>query len=578
MNKSKLLLGLTVITFFVLSFINCETTYIPLDNIEGIEYIQGNTMGTVILQIFDSHSNTPLDSALVEIIGGDSVISDPSGTVLFDSVAVGNYIVYCRKGGYEPIAFNLEITIDENSNTVPVFKQSADMLFLAKMGVSINGSIYYENKDVKQFANGAIVECKLIPVIPGGNILFNFLEPVRTTVVQNGSFFFYNLPEYTTYNISVLPFSAENKLFKQPATTVITSDASGDTIPVPSIVLNPVPNDKFVIFSHNLEDLSIGDSIRIVFSEPVDISKLTADSIVVTNINTKVLVNWIWSPDYTQLVIVPFNGTWSIAENYNLTIKKIQSATEKVLDNSDFTPYVFSPNLSGALGNVQNLHYRVGASDTNKVDFNTTNIFLIWSPLSNVEFYEIYRKLELDSCWYLLTTSADTIKPTNTSGCFNDGMSVNYLVLGKNSASISPLETAAIITVRDEKGPIISYNLIALNFNNSGNTFPDTVTKMVTSTYITEPMDTSKAPIVSVIEASYFDGFIMLGDSTYKVSSSKCTWTWTSTRSGNLDVVIDPLANGAYDTLKINFRGLTDVAQNPVDTTNGGGFINYQTR
>ncbi len=238
-------------------------------------------------------------------------------------------------------------------------------------------------------------------------------------------------------------------------------------------------------------------------------------------------------------------------------------------------PVLISRKLT--LGNVQGLRYRIGLSDTVKVDYNTSSFYLIWSPLANAAVYELYKKASADSSWRFINTASDTDALVSTTGEFADGKQVKYLALGRNSKSISPLETAIILTVRDERQPYIHYNSFKSGFNN---TMPvaDTVRITVSNFYIPEPMDTLKSPAVIIKEASYYSGITMYGDSTYKVPENNCSWTWSTNRSGYLDVVVEANTNGAYDTLKIDFSQVTDIAGNTADTSYDGGFINYSTR
>jgi hypothetical protein len=53
---------------------------------------------------------------------------------------------------------------------------------------------------------------------------------------------------------------------------------------------------------------------------------------------------------------------------------------------------------------------------------------------------------------------------------------------------------------------------------------------------------------------------------------------WTAQNSGRWSVIVDMGKDGSYDTLKVNFAGLTDFAGNKVDTTNGAGIVTYITR
>ena len=91
-------------------------------------------------------------------------------------------------------------------------------------------------------------------------------------------------------------------------------------------------------------------------------------------------------------------------------------------------------------------------------------------------------------------------------------------------------------------------------------------------------MDTTHKPTATVNEAGYVSGTTLYGDTLYTINPDICFWTWTSERSGTMSVILDPLQDGAYDSLTIDFTSVTDVAGNAPDTTGGAGYIRFYTR
>lgn len=553
--------------------LNCERTLLPVDSSKKIDYEQADTKAKVILKVFDTHSMAPISGAIVNIIGVDSSLTDSKGTVIFDSIKPGDYIITCSKAGFEEIYDQLSLTLDSNSNTVPIVNQSSDGYFMAKKGVAVKGNIYNQ-KDEKYFqAKGAIIECELIS--PDGQM---FQNPLRTTTSTNGAYIFSDLPEHTNYKITVRPFS-DGTLSYAPDSLTITGKSAGDTIRADDIVLKEFPDGNFLIMSHNLKTFTVSDPIVLEFSEAVDTSKLGKDSISVfngTGISAEqILIQKQWQNNNKKLVITPFDGNWDPRATYSLNLDGFVSIAGKQLGNSNILPSNFSPITSGALGNVMNLTALDYLTDT-LVNYNTNSIALNWSPLANALNYQIYQKRPIDSSWIFLKSVNDTFTSiTTASGSFQAGKQLKYIVLGENSTTTSPLNTATALTVKDQMPPRI--NSTTRNESNFDNTFGSTSLPIdITFTNLTEPMDTTQKPVLDVIEGN--NGESSLGDPTYKVSKTSLLWMWTGLSSGWLIVLVDEGKDGSYDTLKVDFTGLTDFAGNKVDTTNSGGIITIITR
>ncbi|MBN1756789.1 MAG: carboxypeptidase regulatory-like domain-containing protein [Chitinispirillaceae bacterium] len=574
MRKYRLYMYALFFGIGVFFYLQCESTYLPVDSGKKIDYLQGNTVARVVLKVLDYHSSAPLSGAMVKILGLDSAKTDSAGTVTFDSVKTGAYLITCTKKGFAGITDQVSLSIDSNSNTVPVVSQSTDLLFMAKSGVAVKGNLYFENENKISPANGATIECRLT------NPTITFLDPIVVATSENGTYTFRNLPEYCTYTLTVLPLSDESLTYKQAAATTVAGTAAGDSLRAANIILQKFTDGTFIILNHNLETFTRDDSLKFEFSETVDIDLLSADSIyIMMNPGTRILTKQIWQKSGKNLVIFPFNGTWDPGKTYTLVIRKIRSVSDKPLDNTGFNAYTFSPQTSGSLGNVNDLHYRVGAFDTTKVDYNTSTLNLLWSVLENATQYQIYQKSSIDSSWSFLVGVTDTITSITTSQQFTLGKVMRYIVLGKNSSNLSSFESATVLTVKDNKKPFFSYSRSQSGFNNSTSSYTDTISITITSGYIPEPMDTSKSPTVTVKEAGYTSGsgLTVYGDTLNTIDPNKCFWTWTTDQSGVINFVVDPLENGSYDSLKIDFSSVTDWAGNTPDTTQGGNYIRVYT-
>jgi len=565
-----------IFTYALLAYVcfflnlNCERTLLPVDSSKKIDYEQADTKARVTLKVFDMYSMAPISGAMLNIIGVDSSLTDSKGTVIFDSIKPGNYIITCSKAGFEEIYDQLSLTLDSNSNTVPIVNQSSNGYFLAKKGVTVRGNIYYEKGDKYYHANGATIVCELIS--PTGQL---FQNPLRTTKSTNGSYILTDLPEHIDYKITVRPFS-DGTLSYAFNSLSLSGKSAGDTIRANDIILEESPDGVFLILSHNLKTFTISDPIMLEFSEAVDTSKLIKDSISVfkSTGTEQILIQKQWQNGNKKLVIMPFDGTWDPRATYILNLKGLVSIAGKQLGNSNILPRNFSPITSGALGNIMNLIALDENSDT-FVNFNTTLIRLNWSPLANVLNYQIYQKTPSDSSWIFLRTTSDTFSIINVTDGFDSAKIIKYIVLGENSTSTSPLNTANVLSVKDQMPPrIINTTRNVYDFDNTNGS--TSILLDIPINNLPEPMDTTKKPVLDVIEGN--NGESSLGDPDYKVSKANSRWMWTGLSSGILSIIVDEGKDGSYDTLKVDFTGLSDLAGNKVDTINGSGFITIITR
>jgi hypothetical protein len=546
----------------------------PVSGTQIIEYSQGGTSGTVLVKVVDSRDFTPIAGVEVVIAGIDTAATDSAGFARFDSIAVGSYLIALVKEGYEALITPASVTTDENSNEVPIVMQTTLLFALSRQGVSVTGKVYYQDEDTKIAAGKATVELRLV----SEETLF--ANPLRTTLtIPNGEYFFDDLPENTPYSIMVRPFQVGDRAYKQQVPLAISDKTAGDTVCAAPVVLTWSIEKIFTILSHNLNTLSAGDSLGITFSEPVDTSLLTPDSIyVMTGTTTRrLLVNLKWAKNMTVLQITPYQGTWSESETYRLYIRRLRSTEGSLLGGAG---YVSSMEFriagpTGTLGTVKNVKFRIGSSDTLKIDYSTSSVTLYWTKLADAAWYEIYTRDDDDGIWSLLSGPVtDTLRSITTSGQFVNGDSACYMVLGANTLHRSDPGQATVLVLKDEKEPYVSFlsPLTFSGFNNASYTLEKTVTTQTPS--FPEPMDTTKVPTFEVVEAStsYY------GDTLYAVSADMCEWQWISTTLGQIRVTIDARQNGTYDTLKVDCSSFTDIAGNAIKAAADSPVLKYSTR
>lgn len=565
MRKFRLYAHALLLSACVFLCLHCENTFLPVDSSKKIDYLQGNTKAAVTLKVLDKHSSTPVSGVMVTISGFDSAKTDSKGTVVFDSVQTGSYLIICSKAGFESIQKNLTLSVDQHSNTVPVVNQSTEVIAMAKKGVTVRGNLYFNNDSKISVADGAKVECRFT------DPLISFTNPIVSVTSSNGTYSFNNLPEYCEYTITVLPFSDGTFTYKHEGTVTVSGKAAGDTLRANHIFLQKFTDGNFFVMNHNLKTFTRKDTLKIQFSEAVDTDLLEFDSIYVSIDNVRILTRQIWRQNNKELLITPFDGVWDIDEVYVLVIKKIKSVSGKPLDNSQFTSYVFAPVVSGPLGNVEGLDIKtqIGFKDTNKVDYNTSSLTLKWSRLANASSYQIYQKTSSDSLWHLFSEVTDTFRNISSlDNKFNLGKEVKFIVLGENSSKVSSFEDATILTIKDQIKPRFTNDLIQEDeFDNSLNPSIDTAYINVYSSYFPEPMDTTSGKPKVIIEE----------DTSNTIDPNKCFWNWTSNRAGVMKVVLKPNVDASNAYLRIDFSSVTDLAGNKTDTANGGSYLRVIT-
>ncbi len=555
----------------------------PVSTSQDLTYAQGSSKANVLLQVRDGRSMVALSNAEVEILGLESAVSDSTGKVEFKDVPVGSYLISVGRSEYEPIVSEFELSLDDGSAEIPVARQSADFILLSKRGITVKGNVFFRpDDDTRSYAENATVELFLSTSSASSR---RFITPLRTTNTgPDGSFVFDGLPENTAYSISVRPLAINGEVYSYSSSRTVSGSAAPDTVRPAAFTLAKTEDSYFYVLKENSSTLASNQAYQLTFSEPVNTSELTYDSIGVFQGNSEVLINTSWSSDRKVLLIEPFSGVWEDGVSYRLKIGDLRSTSGAVLHNYEYQSKQFYVHNGGALGDVSNLRYQISHSDdTTRADYNTSNLYLYWSPLANAARYEIFRRRDSDSTWISIGSTGgklDTTENAYVTDQLEDGGTVKFLVLAANSEARSPIASAEVLTVTDETSPTADYTTSESGFNRSSYGSADTIRVRVYGSYysnrpFSEPMDTTKMPTFEVREggnSSYY------GDETYKLSADACEWEWDTPSSGYINVAVPANKNAAYDTIMVDFSNVTDIAGNPTDTTGGSGFVVLRTR
>jgi len=568
MVKSSGTLCFLISAFCLVLFINCLDTVVDPDafNDDDDVIVDTATVKKVITQVRDKRTYVPLPGAVVTVFGLKTGITDSSGIAYFDSVKPGNYSVLCEKTGYEAVVSTLTILAGGELQRDGKNLDVTQIITMPRKGVMVTGKVYYQDEAQKKGAEGATVECRI-----GSTSQPLYNQPIKTAFVSVDEFKFNDLPESEYYYITVKPFTVGTKKYQYSSSITLQGNSAGETVYCSPIILTSSSGNSFMALSHNCQTLKAGDSIIVNFSEAVDTSGITADSIYVSQ-TYLILTRLLWSNGNKKLAIVPFDGKWVTGSNYRLYIRRLKSVAGNIFSNGEFQPYYFSVG-SGVLDNVQYIKIKnVDYTNDTFVDYSSSSIMFNWSKINNATSYELYCKPGPDSFWVNITTVYDTTGTVSTTNKFRFGNIVKYLVLGKNASGKSSFETAPVLSVKDNRKPRIYTSSYAYGFNNGLGSVPKTVSLSVT--YIPEPMDTTIDPVLSTVEASYAG----MGDTAYCIPASACQWIWTGLNSAKIDVMIDAGKNGGYDSLKVDFTPTKDYAGNEADTAGVYGMATYHTR
>jgi len=571
--RITLLKGISLCGVMLFLFVFCNENgdnSNPVSGTQQIEYNQAITRTTATLQFLDIYTNAPVDSVKASIAGGTAGISDSNGLIQFSDLSSGTYLLSFERSGYEPVYNTLVISSDSNSREIPILNRQSAIYYMNRCGVTLTGKVFYYTNNEKIAAVDAEVE---VIMSTGSDMLFK--DPLRRVEVgSNGIFTVSDLPEHSTMSLSVLPYSADGKIYKTSMSRTITTTRSGDTVYAPLILLSPASDRELFILSDNSRSLSSSSDLTVTFSEELDSSSISADSIYVNNSSLQRVLIRVLSEGNT-LTVTPYNGSWSAKSAYTLYIRGVKGITGAKMTGTQSIG--FSLLTNGILGNVKILGYRTGSYDSVKADYNTSSIILYWASLANASSYEIYMKTYQDSVWTLNSSSvSDTfVSLSLPSQSLYNGRTVQFIVLGKNSTGRSSVTAAKPFSIKDETRPryTSSYSTYVYGCNNAGNITPKVIRQTISG--FTEPMDTTLKPAIRAMEASYYTGYLY-GDSTYVVSTP--VWKWSTTMTGTLEVTVDPEKNGTYDSLFIELKTMKDQSGNSIDTLNNGGLIRMLTR
>lgn len=536
--------------------------------------VNPDVKGTEVLGVMDANTGYPLDSVSVQLVSGPSGLTDSAGEVTFENVSAGQYFVTLAKSGYEPQQETVQPSVQ--GQITPVDLAWSQTFSLHRKGVTISGRVLIENEsgDTVSAAAGVTVELR----DSTGNYGESYITALHTTKTSaTGSFTFDSLPELSNYIVDVPQFISGGNTYSYGAQPLGAGLLYvGQQFSVPLIGLEPIHKTLLQAFA-STTNLTQGQPLVINFSSSVDTSELGPNAIVLSNGLNTIAVNLSWSSNFTVLSITPYEADWVGGVTYTLSLNSIQDLQGDVLGLESISAAI--PVATG-LSQVQNLRLHAtttvaGATVVNDsvVDYATSPYNFSWHMVSGAEGYNVYYRdnSSLDTTWKLNSSTGAlasdttiTIAPPSPTGI---AWVRNYLVLPISATKYVPNSLGAVLTVTDKVKP--SFNTTSSGLTNSlGTTFNNTTAAakviqltVAVNTRSSEPVDTTKHPLVRVAEGGVSGG---IGNATYQASG---TFAWTGITSGVVTMTVGANEDGRRDTVVVDFSAVTDLAGNGFDST-----------
>lgn len=546
--KKMLMISLSLLALLVLSACG--------DDVAVNGYDESKTSATLDLSVEDAASNMPLDSVEVSWIQNGKLktaTTDSNGVLLIKGLTAGSYTFTLTKEGYAEIKVSSSF-VPVTDIEMPVIPDKDMTLSMNALGVTVEGQVKLQNIDgQKLLVDGATVELVL-----NGSA---WAEPIFTTTTdENGAFSFSNLPERTTYSVTIHRHAEDGVAYKTSETWTVSGLRAGESQTKTASFLLTIEAPELVVDEITDEDLSSGDTLEVVFSEEVDQDEIKLDDIEVTGSGNTVAVETKWSSNGKTLMVWPADGEWGSSGTYTIWLS-LQSVEGETLNTSEN----FSVVIGGAAGTVSGfeiVEWFNGSDwwENELIDITISQVELKWDLEDGVAGYEIYRKDSDDDNFTLYATINDpedsNYVVTGLSGDLDDGAHVKFMIVSFTGDGRSPFADAPVITLEDVAGPMITNTgavlaepLCDAPWDQCDNSLGATDFVLDTEFLgFTADIDTSVAPTLSTQSGSAKLGlaFAWTGASSGSVELSVLAGEDATSLAGNIDSLV---ISGLTDTL-----------------------------
>jgi hypothetical protein len=509
----------------------------------------------VTVRIVDAATSESIEGAEADWISAEKSLTDRDGLARLDGPADGRPVIQVRRQGYAEIEFAL--SEEAVPGDTPVSWVSTQELH--RLGVAIRGSLELPKAgdSLARPAAGVGLELSL----PG-----KFTTRVyQARTDDRGRYSFPELPEATSYTISAIPGGFPSGRLDLPARSLPSrAYLRGGEYEMP--VLTMVPEGVIPY----LEALSARDvhlagtaPLRILFSQPVEVTSLPDGWLIVQSEKGMEDVSLAWSMENTLLSITPEAGDWESRSPCTFTLSGLSDIHGGRLEK----PAVIRSTVLPSLPPVDSLW--TGAP----VDWSYPSYRLFWNRVAMAERYEIYQRKSPSEDF---SPVGSVSGKDNTMRIAMDAPSgkvwMQHKVLPIAKGATSSLALAKILTVEDKVAPIFSHGLnpmvVGEGLDNTRGTTPITATFTLDLPFLPgydrgplEPLDTAFVPKVEI--ATNRSGCSDFLQDTSKVFwIEKADFHYTSTHSGAITAIIPPGKVSPGLVFWLDFTELRDLAGN----------------
>jgi hypothetical protein len=580
---------------------------------ETVSYEDAKYTGKLTVTVVDAETLMPMDAVEITrvseapslLVSLDSltglsayadslnlpVLTDSTGFVVFDSLAIGEHTFQITKLGYAPRVFSRTI---ENNNSGS-YVSTNDLVLDAKMtktSISLTGKVLIEKQ------NGDLIPAVGITVAASLVDDFSYLVPTVTAKTDvDGMWTLTGLTATEKLFVRTLSHYDVTTLLSYEGVTISNVDTINSVIVngesfddgASHIYVDPtqmkISKTIAVVMSENSDSIGLDSNFVITFSEAIDITKINLfsqeDSKVKVNVNgNPIAISVVWSNLNKTMTISPVDtvaGQWFSGEKHNITFDLYTVHNTDINGEDEFgnPRYSFFPRVVGAIIPISALLFtaNVDGVDTSLVEYNTSVVNLTWNDQLAVIGYDIYVKRDGEGEYVYDTTTIDTTcaLPTyerNDDGSpkrdinndlisnFADGGFISIKVVPYNSSARGSIMAAPALMLSDKVAPTISGDkfdttsrneYMTSDYDNTSGPIPLLID--IENISFDEPMDTTLALIIPNTEAAL--SYTAVWRSTTQIEISQYVVAGGSN---------DPYSS--YADLIVPLVGLTDLAGN----------------
>ncbi len=507
------------------------------------EFTESKTTGSVDFIVKDIGTATAIDSAKITwVINGvaKEAYTDSLGYASIPELEKGIYSFEVHKPGYTPLTLtNINMTESIDSK-MPILIDRDVVAYMHSNSVNLSGIIKIEDSKGNKTPQAGVI----VDLIISSSTGINNIALVDTTD-ENGMYTFSNLPERAeSYEISTRSYESEGVLYERRNLTpqpLNNLKAGEQVVQTPEIIT--INSQGFTVDSYNTE-LAKADTLTVVFSTPVDASKIKRDNITIHNEgNNIVAANWSLNTAGTILKIYPAMGTWGAGGNYDFSLVLIntQNLSLNEVHNFKVTDTAMPTTVTG---------FTDFAGAATRIDWDATSIDVIWTAVDDAAGYYIYLKKTGDDNYIKIKDVNDgsTVKTTVYGLDFTNAKMDSLLVVSYTSNGTSDFTTASVLALKDVVAPSITEHPIRIIGDLNNTAYAEAFIAFIDTLVVPGDIDTTIAPAIALQS-----GLIGLSPSSKWLNNNRLEISYSVPASNNA-------ATFTIDTLIVN--GLTDISGN----------------